>query len=132
MRRKCKEYVEPFRVPQRRYRLRLIMPECMVARANLAGSKSFQRSRVQHEKTCSGPANPLNTRLPSRFQPFCRTPTPALACSKSILRSRYCTPPFAKFSRKERYSGNVLAATKVLVQAFPSSPVLARDLLHEK
>lgn len=59
MRRKCKEYVEPFRVPQRRYkRLRLIMPECMVARANLAGHKSFQRSRVQHEKSCSGPANP--------------------------------------------------------------------------
>lgn len=58
MRRKCKEYVEPFRVPQRRYRLRLIMPECMAVRANLAGSKSFQRSRLQQEKTCSGPANP--------------------------------------------------------------------------
>ena len=44
----------------------------------------------------------------------------------------HTTPPFAKFSRKERYRGNVLAATKVLVQDFPSSPVLARDLLHEK
>ena len=52
--------------------------------------------------------------------------------SKITKHATLCTPPFAKFSRKERYSGNVLAATKVLVQAFPSSPVLARDLLHEK
>jgi len=34
------------------------MPWCIVSRANLAGTKDFQRSRVQHEKNCSVQANP--------------------------------------------------------------------------
>jgi len=38
------------------------------------------------------------------------------ALAQSFLE--YCTLPFAKFSRRERYCGDVLAVVEVLVQEF--------------